>query len=61
MRTSALIGSFLYFLTPLKNTIIEVRNILIGINSRLNDTEEQITDMEDKIVKINQLEQQKEF
>ena len=32
----------------MKNTITEMKNTLEGINSRLNDTEEQISELEDK-------------
>lgn len=37
----------------------EMKNILEGINSRLEDAE-QISDLEDRIVKSKQAEQQKE-
>ena len=32
----------------MKNTITEMKNILEGINSRLNDTEEQTRELEDE-------------
>ena len=35
-------------------------NTVEGINSRLDDTEKHITDLEDRIMKITQKEQQKE-
>jgi len=37
-----------------------MKNTLEGINSRLGDTEENISDLEDRIVEITQTEQQKE-
>lgn len=44
--------------SELTNTITEI-NILQGITSRLDNTEERINDMEDRIVEITQSEQQK--
>ena len=45
----------------MKNTITEMKNALGGINSRLNDTDEQqISKLEDKIVEIIEPEQKKE-
>lgn len=44
----------------MKNTLTEVKNILEGIDSRLVNTEEQISDLEDRIVKITQSQQQNE-
>ena len=38
----------------MKNTIIEMKNALEGINSRLGDVEKHISDLEDKIVDIAQ-------
>ena len=35
----------------------EVRNTLEGINSRLEEAEEQISDLEDRVTKSNQAEQ----
>jgi len=35
------------------HTIIEIKNILEGINSRLSEGEEQISELEDKMVEIN--------
>ena len=46
--------------SKLKNIITEMKNTLEGINSRLGDTEECISDMEFRIMEITQLEQQKE-
>ena len=36
--------------TMMKNTKNEIKNSLEGINSRITETEEQISDLEDKIV-----------
>ena len=36
-----------------------MKNILEGINSSLGDTEEYISDLEDRIMEITQSEQQK--
>ena len=44
----------------MKNTINEIKNSLEGINSRITDTEEWISDLEDKIVEITTAEQNKE-
>ena len=44
----------------MNNTINEIKNSLEGINSRITEAEEQITDLEDKIVKITTTEQNKE-
>lgn len=44
----------------MKATIGGMKNILEWINSRLGDTEECITDLEDRIMEISQLEEQKE-
>ena len=44
----------------MNNTAGEVKNTLEGINSRINDEEERIGDLEDKIVKITTIEQNKE-
>ena len=46
--------------TVMNNTAGEVKNTLEGINSRINDEEERIGDLEDKIVKITTIEQNKE-
>ena len=45
--------------TETNNTITENKNILEGINSRLSEGEEQISELEDKMVGINSEEQNK--
>ena len=44
----------------MKNTINEIKNTLEGINSRITEAEEQISNREDKIVEITTAEQNKE-
>ena len=44
----------------MNNTINEVKISLEGINSRITEAEEQISDLEDKIVEINTTERNKE-
>ena len=44
----------------MNNTINEIKNSLEGINSRKTEAEEQISDLEDKIVEITTTEQNKE-
>ena len=44
----------------MNNTINEIKNSLEGINSRITEAEEWISDLEDKIVKITTTEQSKE-
>lgn len=44
----------------LKNTIIEMKDILDGINIRLATYREWISYLEDRLVEITQLEHQKE-
>ena len=44
----------------MNNTINEIKSSLEGINSRINETEEWISDLEHKIVKITTAEQNKE-
>ena len=46
--------------TMMNNTINEIRNSLEGINSRITEAEERISDMEDKTVEITTAEQNKE-
>ena len=46
--------------TMMNNTINEVTNSLEGINSRITEAEEQISDPEDKIVEITSKEQKNE-
>ena len=44
----------------MNNTINEIKNSLEGINSRITEAEEWISDLEDKIVEITDKEQNKE-
>ena len=44
----------------MNNTINEIKNSLEGINSRITEAEERISDLEDKIVEITTAEQNKE-
>ena len=44
----------------MNNTINEIKNSLEGINSRITEEEERISDLEDKIVEITTAEQNKE-
>ena len=44
----------------MKNTITEMKNTLEGMNSRLDDTEVWISELEDRVVKITEAEQKKE-
>ena len=44
----------------MKKTINEIKNILEGINSRITEAEERVSDLEDKIVEITTAEQNKE-
>ena len=46
--------------TMMNSTISEIKNSLEGINSRITESEERINDLEDKIVKITTVEQNKE-
>ena len=41
----------------MNNTINEIKNSLEGINSRITEAEEQISDLEDKIVEITTTDQ----
>ena len=43
----------------MNNTINEIKNPLEGINSRITEAEERISDQEDKIVEIPTAEQSK--
>ena len=45
--------------TMMNNTINEIKNSLEGINSRITEAEEWISDLEDKIVEITTAEQNK--
>lgn len=47
--------------TVVKNTITEIKNILEGINNRLDDTEEQIRKLKHRIVEIVQAKQKKKI
>ena len=44
----------------MNNTVNEIKNSLQRINSRITEAEEQISDLEDKIVEITTAEQNKE-
>ena len=44
----------------MNNTITEMKNTLEGISSRITEAEEQISDMEYRLVKITATEQNKE-
>lgn len=44
----------------LKNTITEMKNTLEGLNSRLTNTEEQTSELKDRLVEVNQPEQQQQ-
>ena len=46
--------------TVMNNTINEIKNSLEGSNSRITEAEEQISDLEDKIVEITTAEQNKD-
>ena len=46
--------------TMMSNTINETKNSLEGINSRITEAQEWISDLEDKIVEITTAEQNKE-
>ena len=43
----------------MNNTINEIKNSLKGINSKITEAEERISDLEDKIVEITTAEQNK--
>ena len=44
----------------MKNTINKIKNSLEGINSRISEAEEQLSDLKDKIVEITTTEQNEE-
>ena len=46
--------------TMMNNTINETKNSLEGISRRITEAEEQISDLEDKVVEITTTEQNKE-
>ena len=43
----------------MKNTITEMKNTLEGINIRLNNKVEKISKLEDRVLKITEVEQKK--
>ena len=45
----------------MKNIITEIKDTLEGINCRLNDTEEWISELEGRIVEITEAKQKKEL
>ena len=46
--------------TEMNNTITEMKNVLEGINSRIIEAEEWISELEDSMVEITAMEQNKE-
>ena len=44
----------------MKNSITEIKNTLKGINSRLEEAEEQISDLKDRVRESSQAEQERE-
>ena len=46
--------------TEMNNTVTEIKNTLEGINGRITEAEEQISYLEDKMVEISVVEQNKE-
>ena len=48
------------FRSEMNNTITEMKTTLEGINSRITEAEEWISDLEDKTVEITTTEQNKE-
>ena len=46
--------------TEMNNILIEIKNTLEGISSRIIEAEEQISDLEDRMVEITAVEQNKE-
>ena len=46
--------------TMMNNTINEIKNSLEGINSRITEAEERKSDLEDKILEITTIEQNKD-
>ena len=47
--------------TEINNPITEMKNTLEGINSRLNDSEEWSSELEDRVVENTAAEQRKEW
>ena len=46
--------------TEIKNAVTEMKNTLKGINSRLHDTDELLSKLEDRVVEITEPEQKME-
>ena len=46
--------------SEMKNSVTEIKNTLDGINSRLEEAVELISNLEDRVKKIHQAEQQRE-
>ena len=46
--------------TGLNNTITELKNILEGVDSRINEAEKWITELEDRIAEITAMKQNKD-
>ena len=46
--------------SEMKNTILEMRNSLEGLNSRVEDTEQHISALDERLEEITQAEQKKE-
>lgn len=46
--------------SKLSNTVTESKNKQQEVNSKLDDTEEEISDLEDRVVEITQSKEQKE-
>ncbi len=46
--------------TVMNNTITEMKNILEGINSRITEAEEWMSDLEDRMVEFTAIEQNKQ-
>ena len=44
----------------MNSTIIDMKNILEGINSRITEEEEQISELEERMVEITKVEQNKQ-
>ena len=45
----------------MNNTIIEMKNTLEGISSRITEAEKQINDLEDRMVEFTAMKQKKEI
>ena len=52
------IGSINKNQLKMKNLINEIKNILNGINSRLEEAEERISGLKDRVIENNQAEQE---